>query len=65
MATSSIFESVKITDPKVAKSFVDALESSEKAPKRAPSPRVVSHMATREDTRRLRELRRQNRGSKK
>lgn len=63
MATSSIFESVKITDPKVAQSFIDALESSEKAPKRAPSTRIVTRMATPEDTKRLRELRRQKRGN--
>lgn len=63
MATSSIFESVKITDPKVAEAFVDALEASEKAPKRAHSSRIVSRMATKEDTQKLLELRRKKRGS--
>lgn len=37
MATSSIFANVKITDPKKAEMFVEALEASEKALANKPS----------------------------
>ena len=37
MATLSIFANVKITDPKKAEVFIDALDASAKEPKRKPS----------------------------
>ena len=37
MATSSIFAKVRISDPKKAEAFIDALEASENKPKRKSS----------------------------
>lgn len=37
MATSSIFASFNINDPKTAEAFVEALEQSAKDPKRVPT----------------------------
>lgn len=41
MATSSIFANVRITDPKKAEAFVDALEASAKEPKGKPSAPII------------------------
>lgn len=41
MATSSIFANVKITDPKKAEAFVNALEASANAPKVTPSAPII------------------------
>lgn len=57
MAISSIFEKVKITDPKVAEAFVKALEDSKSSISSHPSLKSNSKMATAEDRKRLRELR--------
>jgi len=43
MATSSIFANVRITDPKKAESFVNALEASAKEPKGKPFRTDYSH----------------------
>ena len=40
MATSSILTNVKITDPRKAELFIDALEASSKDPQRIPSCEV-------------------------
>ena len=40
MATSSILTNVKITDPRKAEMFINALEASSKDPKRIPSCEV-------------------------
>lgn len=37
MATSSILESVRLTSPKAASMFVDALEESASMPRKSPS----------------------------
>lgn len=42
MATSSIFANVKITDPKKAEAFINALDASAKEPKKKMS--VSEHM---------------------
>ena len=60
MATSSIYDKVKISDPKVAEAFVKAIEESENAPKKSYSGQEAK-MATREDTIRLHELRKKQR----
>ena len=41
MATSSIFSNVKITDPKKAEAFVNALEASANDPKVKPSAPII------------------------
>ena len=61
MATSSIFDTVKIRDPKVGESFMNAIEESEKAKKTMPVVRLDSRMATREDSVRLYEMRKKQR----
>lgn len=47
MATSSIFEQVKLTDPKVIERFIEALEASERdamnKPKADPIPTLTDH----------------------
>lgn len=59
MATSSIFAKVKISDPKKAEAFIDALEASENKPKRKQSISVkppltdydaIRRLMTKEDT---------------
>ena len=40
MATSSIFTQVKISDPKKAERFVEALESSEQTQKKPSAPSI-------------------------
>ena len=57
MATSSIYDTVKIKDSKVAESFVDAIEESERANREIPVIHIDSRMATREDSARLHEMR--------
>lgn len=41
MATSSIFANVRITDPKKAEAFVNALEASANDPKVKPSAPII------------------------
>ena len=41
MATSSIFTHIKITDPKKAEAFVDAMEASANDPKVKPSAPII------------------------
>ena len=57
MATSSIFDTVKIKDSKTAESFIHAIEESEKAKETVPAKKIDSRMATREDSAKLREMR--------
>ena len=45
MATSSIFTNVKITDPKKATAFINALDAAANAP-REPKERKESHILT-------------------
>ena len=55
MATSSIFAKVKINDPKKAEAFIDALEASEKKPKRKSSIPVKPPLTDYDAIRRLME----------
>ncbi len=57
MATSSIYDTVKIRNAKVVDAFMDAIEESEQAKKTLPSVSVDSRMATKEDAEMLREMR--------
>ena len=41
MATSSILTNIKITDPKKAEDFVDALDISAHEPERRPSKPII------------------------
>ncbi|MCM1136521.1 MAG: hypothetical protein NC400_13215 [Clostridium sp.] len=41
MATSSIFANVRITDPRQAEAFAEALDASAKGPERVPSVPVI------------------------
>lgn len=61
MAVSSIFEKVKITDPKIAESFVAALESSAAAETHSSSNRISARMATPKDRERHCQMRRKKR----
>ena len=63
MATSSIFENVKITDSKVAEAFVNAIEASEASSVASRAPRFDSKMASREDIARLHEMRKHRRAN--
>ena len=65
MATSSIFDTVKIKDAKGVEDFIDAVEESERLSPMIPANGVPFRMATREDTRRLHEMRKKNREQKK
>lgn len=53
MATSSIFVNVKITDPKKAEVFIDALDASAKEPKRKPSVPDIPILSDVDEIRRL------------
>ena len=53
MATSSIFAKVKISDPKKAEAFIDALEASENKPRRKPSMPVKPPLTDYDAIRRL------------
>lgn len=61
MATSSIFETVKIRDPREAEAFVRAVEESERLSKTLPVSNVETRMATKEDRLRLYEMRKKQR----
>ena len=65
MATSSIFDTVKIKDNEAVNDFIKAVEESEQLSPNVPVSSVQSRMATRDDTRRLHELRKRNREQKK
>ena len=62
MATSSIYDKVNISDPKVAEAFVKAIEESESAQREKRSG-VEAKMASREDTIRLHEMRKKRRAA--
>lgn len=53
MATSSIFTNVKITDPKKAKAFIEALEASENDPKFEPSAPIIPTIADLDEIRKI------------
>ena len=53
MATSSIFTNVKITDPKKAKAFIDALEASESDPKVEPSAPIIPTITDLDEIRKI------------
>ncbi len=53
MASSSIYDKVKIRNAKVVDAFMDAIEES----KTLPSVSIDSRMATKEDAEMLREMR--------
>lgn len=53
MATSSIFANIKITDPKKAEAFIEALDSSANEPKRKPSAPDIPVLSDLGEIRRL------------
>ncbi|MCD7813190.1 MAG: hypothetical protein LUH20_03910 [Lachnospiraceae bacterium] len=53
MATSSIFANVKITDPKKAEIFIEALDASARESKREPSAPDIPILSEAEDIRKL------------
>lgn len=53
MATSSIFAQVKITDPKKAEAFVNALEASANDPKRKPTAPVIPTVTDLDEIRKI------------
>ena len=59
MATSSIYDTVKIKDSKTAESLILAIEESEKVKSTVPVMKNNSRMATKEDSARLRKIRMQ------
>lgn len=61
MATSSIYDTVKIKDSKVADAFINAIEESKRVESMIPAFDFNARMATREDYVRLREIRLNNR----
>ena len=61
MATSSIYDTVKIKDSKVADAFINAIEESKRVESMIPAFDFNARMATREDSERLREIRLNNR----
>lgn len=61
MATSSIYDTVKIKDSKVADAFINAIEESKRVESMIPASAFNARMATREDSVRLREIRLNNR----
>jgi hypothetical protein len=57
MATSSIFANVKITDPKKAEIFINALDASANEPKRKPSAPEIPVLSDVDAIRKLMEKR--------
>lgn len=57
-------ESIRITDPETAQSFVDAIELSEIASKTTPMSDIAFRIATSDDIIKLLELRRRNKDCK-
>ena len=53
LPTSSIFHNIKITVPKAAEMFVDALEKASKLPKRVPTSKVNPPLRDKEAIRKL------------
>lgn len=53
MATSSIFANIKITDPKKAEAFVNALEASANVPQRGLSAPVIPTLTDKDAIRQL------------
>lgn len=53
MATSTIFAKIKISDPKKAEAFIDALIASENKPRRKPTMPVKPPITDYDEIRRL------------
>ena len=53
MATLSIFSNVKITDPRQAEKFINALDQSAKEPKRQPSAPVGPYLTDKQSIKAL------------
>lgn len=55
MATSSIFEQIKLTDPKVIERFIEALEASERDAMNRPKPSapIIPTLTDHEEIRKL------------
>lgn len=53
MATSSIFANIRITDPKKAEAFVEALDESARDPERVPSASVIPLVTNIDDIRKF------------
>lgn len=53
MATSSIFANIRITDPKKAEAFVEALDESARDPERVPSASVIPLVTNIDDVRKF------------
>lgn len=53
MATSSIFTSVKITDPEKGKAFIKAMMESAKEPKVEPSAPIIPTITDLDEIRRI------------
>lgn len=63
MATSSIYDKVKMRDRNAVEAFINAIEESENASKVTSAPKRSVRMATKEDTIRLHEMRKKRRTS--
>ena len=53
MATSSIFTNIRITDPKKAEAFAEALDASARDPERVPSASVIPLVTNIDDIRKF------------
>lgn len=53
MPISSIFAQVKITDPKKAEAFVNALEASANDPKRKPTAPIIPTVTNLDEIRKI------------
>lgn len=53
MPASSIFAQVKITDPKKAEAFVNALEASANDPKRKPTAPIIPTVTNLDEIRKI------------
>ena len=57
MATSSIFTNIRITDPKKAEAFAEALDESARDPERVPSDSVIPLVTNIDDIRKFMTMR--------
>ncbi len=53
MATSSIFTNIRITDPKKAEAFAEALDASARNPERMPAAPVIPLVTDLEEIRKF------------
>lgn len=53
MATSSIFVNIRITDPKKAEAFAEAMDESARDPERVPSASVIPLVTNIDDVRKF------------